>query len=150
MKKMKKMCCFGAWHELCAIYHHQREIYWQIEVHNIRNWLWYTRCNHWYSPSYWQEQILHLGKGYVDNKLNRFCKNIILQFTTFRLRTMLYWTGNQSKKAKVKLDLTKKRYTTHIDDASFVKNYSFVNFVLVNIKCRLKGVLLMDTVFSLC
>lgn len=71
-------------------------------------------------------------KGYVDNKLNRFCKNIILQFTTFRLRTMLYWNGNQLKKAKVKLDLTKKRDTTHIDDASFVKHYSF-NFVMVNI-----------------
>ena len=49
-----------------------------------------------------------IGKGYTDKKSNLSCKSIIVRFTTFRHRTMLYRNRNKLKKAKVKLDLTKK------------------------------------------
>ena len=45
---------------------------------------------------------------------------------------------NKLKKAKVKLDLTKKRYDIDTDAINFVKNYWIVNFVMVDINCRLK------------
>ena len=49
-----------------------------------------------------------IGKGYTDKKSNLSCKSIIVPFTTFRHGTMLYRNRNKLKKAKVKLDLTKK------------------------------------------
>ena len=49
-----------------------------------------------------------IGKGYTHKKSNLSCKSIIARFTTFRHRTMLYRNRNKLKKAKVKLDLTKK------------------------------------------
>ena len=81
-----------------------------------------------------------IGKGYTDKKSNLFCKSIIFRFTTFRHRTMLYRNRNKLKKAKVKLDLTKTRYDIYTDAINFVKNYSIVNFVMVDINCRHKVV----------
>ena len=49
-----------------------------------------------------------IGKGYTDKKSNLSCKSIIVCFTTFRHRAMLYRNRNKLKKAKVKFDLTKK------------------------------------------
>ena len=49
-----------------------------------------------------------IGKGYTHKKSNLSCKSIIVRLTTFRHRTMLYRNRNKLKKAKVKLDLTKK------------------------------------------
>ena len=49
-----------------------------------------------------------IGKGYTDKKSNLSCKSIIVRFTTFRYRTILYRNRNKLKEAKVKLDLTKK------------------------------------------
>ena len=49
-----------------------------------------------------------IGKGYTHKKSNLSCKSIIVRLTTFRYRTMLYRNRNKLKKAKVKLDLTKK------------------------------------------
>ena len=81
-----------------------------------------------------------IGKGYTDKKSNLSCKSITVRFTTFRHRTMLYRNRNKLKKAKVKLDLTKKRYDIYTDAINFAKNYSIVNFVMVDINCRLKVV----------
>ena len=50
----------------------------------------------------------HIGKGYTDKKSNLSCNSIIVPFTTFCHRTMLYRNRNKLKKGKVKLDLTKK------------------------------------------
>ena len=82
-----------------------------------------------------------IGKGYTDKKSNLSCKSIIVRFTTFRHRTMLYRNRNKLKKAKGKLDLTKKkRYDIYTDAINFVKNYSIVNFVMVDINCPCKVV----------
>ena len=54
-----------------------------------------------------------IGNGYKDGKTNIFCKSIIVRFTTFQHRTMFYHNRNKLKNnAKVKLDLTRKRYMT--------------------------------------
>lgn len=79
-----------------------------------------------------------IGKNYTDKKSNLPCKSIIVRFTTFRHRTMLYRNRSKLKKAKVKLDLTKKRYEIYSDAINFVKNYQVVSFVMVDINCRLK------------
>ena len=81
-----------------------------------------------------------IGKGYTDKKSNLSCKSIIVRFTTFRHRTMLYRNRNKLKKAKFKFDLTKKRYDIYTNAINFVNNYSIVNFVMVDINCRLKVV----------
>ena len=47
------------------------------------------------------------GKAHTDKTSRVKCKSIIIQFTTFRHRTMFY---HSRKNVKVKLDLTKKRY----------------------------------------
>ena len=44
-----------------------------------------------------------IGKGYKNKTRNVPCKSIIVRFSTFRHR-------NKLKNAKVRLDLTKKRY----------------------------------------
>ena len=55
-----------------------------------------------------------IGNGYkIRNNTNIFCKSIIVRFTTFRHPTMFYRNRSKLKNnAKVKLDLTRKRYTT--------------------------------------
>ena len=44
----------------------------------------------------------------------------------------------QTKNAKVRLDLIKKRYKTFTDAIDFVKAYKNIDYVMVNINCRLK------------
>ena len=79
-----------------------------------------------------------IGKEYRDKRSNLSCKSVIVRFTTFRHRTIFYRNRNKLKKAKVKIDLTKRRYDIYKDAINFVKNYSKVNFVMVDINCRLK------------
>ena len=81
-----------------------------------------------------------IGKEYRDKRSNLSCKRINVCFTTFRHRTIFYRNRNKLKKAKVKIDLTKRRSGIYTDVISFVKNYSKVNFVMVDIDCRLKVV----------
>ena len=79
-----------------------------------------------------------IGKEYRDKRSNLSCKSIIVRFTTFRHRTIFYRNRNKLKKTKVKIDLTKRRYDIYTDAINFVKNYSKINFVMVDINCRLK------------
>ena len=79
-----------------------------------------------------------VGKEYRDKKSNLSCKSIIARFITFRQRTIFY--RNRNKLKKVKIDLAKRRYDTYTDAINFVKNHSKVNFVVVDINCRLKVV----------
>ena len=81
-----------------------------------------------------------IGKEYRDKRSNVSCKSIIVRFTTFRHRTIFYRNRNKLKKAKVKIDLTKRMYDIYTDVVNFVKNYSKVNFVMVDINCLLKVV----------
>ena len=50
-----------------------------------------------------------IGKAHTDKTSRVKCKSIIIQFTTFRHRTMFY---HSRKNVKVKLGLTKKCYLT--------------------------------------
>ena len=63
-----------------------------------------------------------IGNEYKDRKTNAFCKSIIVRFTTFRHQTMFYRDRSKLKdNAKVKLDLTRKRYMTFTRASESVK-----------------------------
>ena len=82
-----------------------------------------------------------IGKGYNDKKSNIHCKSIIVRFTTFRYRTMFYGSrANLKNNVKLKLDLTKNRYKIFTKAIETVKRYDNVNYVMVDINCRLKVV----------
>ena len=83
-----------------------------------------------------------IGKGYNDRKTNVRCKSIIVPFTTFRHRAMFYRSGaNLKSNVKLKLDLTENRYKTFTKAIETVKSYDNVNYVMVDLNCRLKVVL---------
>ena len=78
-----------------------------------------------------------IGRGYKDKTP---CKSIIVRFSTFRHKTLFYRNRNKLKNAKVRLDLTKKWYKMFTDAIDFVKAYKNVDYVMVDINCRLKVV----------
>ena len=83
-----------------------------------------------------------IGKGYNDKKTNFSCKSIIVRFTTFRHRTMFYRSrANLKNDVKLKLDLTKNKYKNFTKAIGTVKSCDNVNYVMVDINCRLKVVL---------
>ena len=79
-----------------------------------------------------------IGKGYKDKTRNVSCKSIIVRFSTFRHRILFYQNRNKLHNAKVRLDLTKKRYKIFANAIKFVKEYKKVEYVMVDINCRLK------------
>ena len=81
-----------------------------------------------------------ISRGCKDKTRNVPCKRIIVTFSTFRHRTLFYRNRNNLKNAKVRLDLTKKRYKIFTDAIDFVKAYKNVDYVMVDINCRLKVV----------
>ena len=81
-----------------------------------------------------------IGRRYKDKNRNVPCKSIIVRFSKFRHRTLFYRNRNKLKNAKVRLDLTKKRYKIFTDAIDFVKAYKNVDYVMVDINCRLKVV----------
>ena len=67
----------------------------------------------WHIPDVAIDRAHRIGNGYKDRKSNTFCKSIIVRFSTFWHRTMFYRNRNKLKNnAKVKLDLTRKKYMT--------------------------------------
>ena len=74
-------------------------------------------------------------RGYKDKTRNGECKSIVVRFLTFRYRTLLYRNRNRLKIAKVRLDLTKKRYKIFKDAIDFVEAYKNVDYVMVDINC---------------
>ena len=79
-----------------------------------------------------------IGQGYKDKTRNVLCKSIIVGFSTFRHRTLFYHNRSKLKNAKVRLDLPKKRYKIFTDAIDFVKAYKNVDYVMVDINCRLR------------
>ena len=80
-----------------------------------------------------------IGKTYTDNKTKKSCKSIIVRFTTFRHRTMVYRAKkNMKNNVRVKLDLTKKRYNLFMSANKFVANNDSVKFCYTDINCRPK------------
>ena len=75
-----------------------------------------------------------IGKTYKEKGTDRKCKSIIVRFTTFRHRTMLYRSKRKmSKNVRIKLDLTKKRYTVLSSANDYVKDMSVVKFCYADI-----------------
>ena len=82
-----------------------------------------------------------IGKAYTDKTSWVKCKSIIVRFTTFRHRTMFYHSRkNLKRNVKVKLVLTKKRYSIFTEAMQLVKYNEAVKFVMTDINCRLKVV----------
>ena len=82
-----------------------------------------------------------IGKGYVEKNSRKLCKSIIVRFSTFRHRTKFYRSRSKLKNnVKVKLDLTKNRYTIFTKAIETAKPSNVVDYVMVDINCRLKVV----------
>lgn len=80
-----------------------------------------------------------IGKEHTDRQSNKTCKSIIMRFTTFRHRTLVYRSRKNLKKGiKVRVDLTKRRHTLLTNANKFVADDDQVKFCFVDINCRLK------------
>ena len=80
-----------------------------------------------------------IGRAYNDKGSNKNCKSIIIRFTTFRHRTMLYRCKKKmSKNVRIKVDLTKKRFSLLSSANEYVKNVGLARFCYADINCRLK------------
>ena len=66
-------------------------------------------------------------------------QDIIVRFTSFRYRTMFYRSHKKVKgNARVRLDLTKKRYKLLNDATNYIEAFDHVNYVYADINCHLK------------
>ena len=82
-----------------------------------------------------------ISKTYTEKTSGVKYKRIIVRFATFRHKTMFYHIRkNLKRNLKVKLDLTKKRYSTFTEAMQLVKNNKAVKFVMAGINYRLKVV----------
>ena len=80
-----------------------------------------------------------IGKGYVEKNSKKSCKSIIVRFSTFRHRTKFYRNRSKLKNdVKVKLNLTKSTYTIFTKAIETAKQSNVVDYVMVDINCRLK------------
>ena len=80
-----------------------------------------------------------IGPSYNNKNLNVECKSAIVCFTTFWHRTMVYRAKKKMKQGvRVKLDLTKSRYTLLIDANKVVKKNPDIKFCYANINCWVK------------
>ena len=58
------------------------------------------------------DRAMRIGVVYVNNKSKNRCNSIIVRFTTFRYRTMVYWAKkNMKDNVQVKLGVTKNTAT---------------------------------------
>ena len=79
-----------------------------------------------------------IGPSYTDKNSNVECKSVIVRFTTFRHRTMVYRAKKKMKPGvSVKLDLMKSRHTLITDANKDVKQNPDIKFY-ADINCRLK------------
>ena len=77
-----------------------------------------------------------IGPSYTDKDSNVECKSVIVSFTTFRHRTMVYRARKKRKPGvRVKLDLTKSRYTLLINADKVVKQNLDNKFCYADINC---------------
>ena len=77
-----------------------------------------------------------IGPSYTDKNSNVECKSVIVRFTTFRHRTMADRAKKKMKSVvRVKLDLTKSRYTLLTDANKVVNQNLDIKFCYVDINC---------------
>lgn len=80
-----------------------------------------------------------IGPFYKDKKSGKDMRSIIVRFSTFRHRSLLYKSRrNLKNNISLKLDLTRFRYKTLVDSIKLVSNHESVNYVFADINCRLK------------
>ena len=71
-----------------------------------------------------------IGPTYTDNDTGKKMQNIIVRFTTFRHTTLFYKNRKKIKSgARIRLDLTKDRYTLLVLARKRVDNCPEVNYV---------------------
>ena len=76
-----------------------------------------------------KNELVKIGK---NDSSRKHVRPVIVRFTTFKQRTMLYWARKNLHKDRVHLDLTKERFTLYQKSKKFVKS------VYVDVNCRLK------------
>ena len=77
-----------------------------------------------------------IGPEYSDYKTKKKCKAIIVRFTMFRHRTLVYRARNKIRNVKIRLDLTKERHALFLEANNHVKGnkimmLSFVMWTLI-------------------
>ena len=83
------------------------------------------------------DRACRIGEAYFCNKRKKNCKSIIVCFTTFSHRTIVYCAKKSMKNnVQVKLNLTKKRYNLLASVNKFVANINSVKFCYADINCR--------------
>ena len=74
-------------------------------------------------------------------ELTELGRVMLKKTSTFRHRTKFYWSRSKLKNnVKVKLDLTKSRYTIFTKAIETANQSNVVDYVMVDINCRLKVV----------
>ena len=74
------------------------------------------------------------GSRYLDASSNNYCKSMIIRFTTFLYRNMLYRAKNKLKRGvKIKLDLSKSRYDLLKRAIDHVKEVPSIKFCYADI-----------------
>ena len=80
-----------------------------------------------------------IGKVYTDEDSKKEKQDVIVRFTTFRHRTLFYKSRKNFKSdVKVRLDLTKSRYSVLRDARNLVESEAMIKFVYADINCNLK------------
>ena len=89
---------------------------------------WYIDRAHW------------IGKTYVDKKSSKKCKSIIVKFTKFRHRTIVYRLKKDIKdNIKLHVDLGKENNSLLKSASNLVKDVDRVLFCYADISCRVKS-----------
>ena len=80
-----------------------------------------------------------IGATYTDRDSNVKCQSVIVRFTTFRHRTIIYRARKELKNnVSVHLDLTKNRYAILKEARQIVEKNEKIKFVYADINCRMK------------
>ena len=81
---------------------------------------------------------LHTGNEYMDKSKNPKCKKIIV-FYHLPILNFFYRAIRKFKKGvKVKLDLTKKHHSLHLEANKYVDGGNLVKFCYTDTNCRFK------------
>ena len=87
----------------------------------------------------WKKLSVCLVRQVLIHRVSKTDDTVIVRFTTFHHRNMFYRKRKELKKGvKVHIDLTKAKLDLLIKASKYVKNLYNVDFVYVDINCRLK------------
>ena len=83
------------------------------------------------------DRAYRIGVIYTDRVSYKKCENIVVRFTTFCHRTLIYRMRNNLKSAKVKLYLTKSSLDLLRNANNHVKEVPTINFCYVDVNFRI-------------